>query len=88
MSGLKALCSLIKISGPILPHSVAKIVSRFPVDALSLSLPPEEALQLLELLLACITSGNRSLALPLTTAIHLFTEYCTASNDQQVFLDF
>ena len=84
MSGLKALCSLVRMSGPILPHSVAKIISRFPLDSLTPSLPSEETLQLLELLLACVTSGNRSLALPLTTAVHLFTEYCTPTNDQQV----
>ena len=84
MSGLKALCSLVKTSGPILPHSVAVIISRFPVDSLSPSLPPQETLHLLELLLACITSGNRALAIPLSTAIHLFSENCTSSNDQQV----
>lgn len=88
MGGLKALCSLVKTSGPILPHSVAKIISRFPLDSLSPSSslpPPEETLRLLELLLACVTSGNRSLALPLTTAVHLFTEHSTASNDQRVY---
>ena len=86
LSGLKSLCSVVKTSGPVLPRSVAVAISHLPLDCLSPSLPAKDTLQLLELLLACVTSGNSALALPLSTAIQIFTENSLSSTDQQVSL--
>ena len=63
---------------------MAVVISRLPLDSLSPSLSSQDTLQLLDLLLACVTSGNTALAVPLSSAIQIFTENCMTSSDQQV----
>lgn len=73
-SSLETLCAVIGCIGPLVAPPLAASVLQVPMAGLAPHVPTREALPMLQLLMACVTSGNAQLCPPTSAAMQLLTD--------------
>ena len=84
VSSLRTLVAVVGCIGPLVAPPLTSRVLQLPMSGLTPSLPAEEALLMLQLLMACVTSGNPWLHPPTGMAVQLLTDLCTHHGNREV----
>ena len=84
MSSLEALSAVIESVGPLVTPPLASSILHLPMTGLTPSAPAQQAMLMLQLLMACVRSGNSRLCPPTSAAIQLLREVASHHASREV----
>lgn len=84
VSSLEALGAVIDSVGPMVTPPLSSSVLQVPMTGLTPFAPAQEALLMLQLLMACVTSGNAKLCLPTSATMQLLSEVASHHPSREV----